>query len=202
MVIGITGNVGSGKSTVARLIQEQTGGKVVDADEIGHHLLATNPDIQRQVQLAFGPEILDGPGRISRKQLGAYVFADPERLTVLNQIFYQPLVYEVRLEITKALRVFTTVILDAALIVEWGVQKDLDTLITVTAAPLVRLQRLMEQRRLLKEEAVERIEAQAPESLKIEAANIVITNEGSLDELRVQVEAAMANLGFARREAE
>lgn len=189
MIIGVTGNIASGKTEVATLLKEMTGGAVVDADAIGRYLLESNPEIQRRVRLDFGADAVDlNTDRIDRKKLSRFVFSGPDNLIRLNRIFYPHMIAEVRTSIMKALRVFRHVILDAALIVEWNFQGELDFLVCVTAPRELRLMRLMEKRRILEDDAQNMIDAQTPDDLKASVADAVISNTGTLEELRLEAE--------------
>jgi len=194
MIIGVTGNIATGKSTAAAFLRELTHAAVVDADAIGHYLRETNSEVQRALVSEFGTGILDERGGVSRKKLSDTVFTAVENLSRLNAVFYPFMIYEVKLEITRAQRVVNHVILDAALILEWGMRNAVDALIVVTATHETRLRRLMENRRMLEEEAELRIRSQADEKFKIESADILIPNNGTLDKLRADVEKAAQTL--------
>ncbi len=194
MIIGVTGNTGSGKSSFARMLKELLPAALVDADVIGTHLRETNQDIQRKIIYEFGPDVMDENRLIDKKKLGKMVFSDPIKLTKLNQIFYPVMVYEVARELTRAMKLFNFIILDAALILEWNMKKEVDHLVVVTADKAVRLKRLMEERRMLEEDATERIEAQIDDREKIEAADTVVYNNGSLVDLRAEAEIFVSNI--------
>ena len=188
MLIGVTGNIGSGKSTAVAHLRDALGAGVVDADGVGHHLLATNREIQASVSREFGGDLVGPGGHIDRRQLGKRVFANPEALEALNRIFYPHLTYEIKVEIQRAQRVFNHVILDAALIIEWGFRKEMDKLIVVTSLPEIRVKRLTEFRRMLEDEARERVNAQAPESLKAAQGDFVVKNNGSPEKLKKEMD--------------
>ena len=194
MIIGVTGNIASGKSTAAALLKSRLGATIVDADSLGHYLLERNPDIRKRVVIEFGSDILDEDGEISRKKLSDKVFTDLLFLSRLNTIFYPYITYEVRLEILRAQKMFNHTILDAALILEWGMKKDMDSLIVVTAPYEVRLKRLMERRRLLEDEAEKRINAQASEEYKIAAADIIVNNVGTIEDLEKEIDGVVLKL--------
>ena len=189
MVIGVTGNVASGKSVAAGFLKEILGGTVVDADALGRFLLESHPDVQKMVRLEFGADVVDlFTDEIDRKKLSRFVFSSPDNLTRLNRIFYPYMIYEVRMAVLKARKVFSHVMVDAALIVEWNFQADLDYLVCVTAKPGIRVRRLMENRRLLEDDAENMVSAQASEGFKASVSDFVIRNEGSLEELRAEAE--------------
>jgi len=188
MIIGVTGNIGAGKSTVARLLKERLPAALVDADALGNHVRETNPDIQRQIVAAFGNDVTDEERRLDRKKLAKYVFQDPSRLTILNRIFFPVLTYEVRMEIMRAGKMFNHVVLDAALIVEWNMQSQVDHLIVVSAKKQVRINRLTEYRRMLEDDAEERVAAQGDDDFKRQFANTIIENNGTLEDLDKEVD--------------
>ncbi|MBL8028230.1 MAG: dephospho-CoA kinase [Fibrobacteres bacterium] len=188
MIIGVTGNIGAGKSTVARILKERLSAVLVDADALGNHVRETNSDIQRQIIVAFGSDVTDEERRLDRKKLAKFVFKDPARLTILNKIFFPVLTYEVRMEVMRAGRMFNYVILDAALIVEWNMQSQVDHLVVVSAKKQVRINRLTEYRRMLEDDAEERVAAQGDDEFKKQFANTVIDNNGTLNELEIEVD--------------
>lgn len=188
-VIGVTGNMAAGKSEVARQLREK-GCALVDADKVAHEVYAENSALVSHLVNAFGRSILDERGRLLRESLGRIVFSDPEALERLNGIVHPVLKIEIRQRIRQAQRVMRRVVLDAALIVEFGVHKELDFLILVTAAEPIRLERLMARSRMSSDEALSRIRAQADDLHKRELADWVIENNGSAEELRRQVDAA------------
>ena len=107
MIIGVTGNIASGKSTVAGLLRELAHASIVDADAIGHYLRENNTEVRRGLVSEFGPDILDDRGQVSRKKLGDIVFSAVENLSRLNAVFYPYMVYEVKMEVMRAQRVVT-----------------------------------------------------------------------------------------------
>ncbi|HOF41889.1 MAG TPA: dephospho-CoA kinase [Candidatus Hydrogenedentes bacterium] len=187
-VIGITGGTGSGKSEAARRFEE-LGYPVIDADRIGHDVLEPGGEAAPAVVAAFGQEILCA-GQIDRKKLGARIFAEPEARQQLNAITHPCIKREIKRRI-KALAAqgHRTVLLDAALIAESGMREPcLDGLILVTCPESVRLQRLMKARGLSQDEAMARMRAQTPPDQKLALADWVLDNEGSVADLRRQVD--------------
>ena len=194
MTIGVTGTRASGQSTAAQMLKDLIGAAIVDADTLGHYILANNADIRKMITMEFGAEILNPDNSIDRRKLSRLVFSDPGHLNRLNRIFYPVLIYEVKMEVLKAARVFHHVILDAALIVEWDIKRDLDALILVTAPEPERLRRLTQLRRLLEDDAANMMASQAAEEYKIEKADFIVKNDGPLSSLKDQIAAVARKL--------
>jgi dephospho-CoA kinase len=186
-LIGLTGNIATGKSTVAKMLEE-LGATVIDADALVHELQRPGTPVFNDIVAAFGPGILDRAGEIDRKALGSIVFADPEKLRVLESIVHPA----VLIESARRIAVAPTpiVVYEAIKLIEAGRAEMCDALWVVIARSEVQLQRLMRDRRLSEAEARQRIAAQPPPSEKIKRATIVIDNSGSREDTRRQVEAA------------
>ena len=195
-VIGLTGGIGSGKSTVSGFLAE-LGAVVINADEVGHE--AFKPDTQgwRQVVAAFGKEILKTDGEINRNKLGEIVFADSEALARLNSIVH-PLVYEmVKAQLEEYRRQGVgVVVLEVPLLIDVPLAKKagepslLDEVdeVWVTAAPEhVVLKRLKEKMGLSEQESLARIRSQLPSEEKVKQADVVIDTDCGLDELKAKV---------------
>ena len=182
LIIGVTGNTASGKSEVARIFREK-GCALVDADKVTHELYANNAGLLQQLASEFGQEVLFPNGVLNRKRLGSEVFGNPQALAALDRIVHPHLLVAIRERIFSARRVMNRIVLDAALIVEWGVQRELDCLVLVTAPEPLRLQRLMERDQLSQEEAERRMRSQISEVEKRAFANFEIVNDASREEL-------------------
>jgi len=187
-ILGVTGNIASGKSEVARHFQEK-GCALVDADKVAHELYAGNHSLVLQLAAEFGGEILHPDGGLNRKRLGAMVFGDPHALAALDRIVHPHLLVALRERVFSALRVMNRVVLDAALIVEWGVQSELDCLVLVTAREEVRRQRLMERDMLSRDEAERRIRSQLSEIEKRPFADFEIANDSDHEALMHKADA-------------
>lgn len=190
-LIGLTGGIACGKSTVLALLREQ-GASVIDADRVTHELQRPGEPVYEQVVAAFGPQILSGPGGpIDRKRLGAIVFGDPASLHRLEQIVH-PAVHGrlvAWLDATADTPASAAVI-DAVKLLETGWQHVCDAVWVVTCAPEQQVERLVATRGLSADEARARIAAQPPQETRVAQADVVIDNSGSLEETRAQVEAA------------
>ncbi len=188
-IVGVTGNIASGKSEVARHFQEK-GCAIVDADKVAHELYAGSPTLVLQLASEFGQEILHPGGGLNRKRLGAMVFGDPRALAALDRIVHPHLLVALRERVISARRVMNRVVLDAALIVEWGMQSEVDCLVLVTAKEDLRLQRLMERDGFSRDEAERRIRSQMPEAEKRPFADFEIPNDGDHEALIHKADAA------------
>ncbi len=188
-LIGLTGNIATGKSTVAQML-EDLGATVIDADALVHDLQRQGTPVYRDIVAAFGPGILDRSGEIDRKALGAIVFADPVQLRTLESIVHPAVLIESLHRIAEAPT--PVVVYEAIKLIEAGRTEMCDALWVVTARAEVQLRRLMRDRHMSEADARQRIEAQPPQSEKIKQATVVIDNSRSLEETRRQVTAAFA----------
>jgi len=186
-VIGLTGGIGSGKSTVSQFLAE-LGAVIVDADRVGHEAFKPDTDVWREVVAAFGRQILTTNGDVDREKLGETVFANPESLLRLNQITH-PRTYEmVKAQLEEYRRQgVSVVVLEAPLLIEAGWSSLVDEVwVTVAPEPTV-LRRLKQRVGLSEQQSLARIHSQLPSEERVKHADVVINNNGSLDELRVKV---------------
>jgi dephospho-CoA kinase len=199
LVIGLTGNIATGKSTVADLLA-QLGAYVIDADRVAHQVMEPGQPAYRQVVEAFGQEVTSGGGPIDRATLGQIVFSDPEALARLEHIVH-PAVFE-RIQALLAGTQAPVVVIEAIKLLEAGFSLRLcHSVWVVTADRELQIERLMRSRNLSREEAILRIEAQPPQAMKVAQADVVIENSGSLAETRAQVERAWrATIANGKRE--
>ena len=194
IIVGVTGGIASGKSTVSRLLAEK-GAFTIDLDEIGHELLKQGSPVMDELLEAFGPDILDSSGDVSRNKLGAIVFTDDSKRERLNAIMHPPIVQRSQSEAHRLVAedANCVVVIDIPLLIEGGRHHLVDVIVVVTASPENQLQRLLERsieesRPLSVEEAHARISAQIPLSEKEKFAHFVIDNNGAFEELSHQVD--------------
>lgn len=203
MVIGVTGGLGSGKTSVCRLF-EALGALVIEADRTGREVVE-DPEVLRALIAAFGEDIVED-GRLDRRRLGQRAFADPASSERLNRIVWPPLVRKLRADAEAALRERPDrpVVIDAALLVEWGDLSWLDALVVVTADEQARKARMMARMGLSGEEVEARMRAQLPEEEKARRADYVIVNDGTEEDLRARASEVWERLTAkqARRNAE
>ncbi len=193
-LIGLTGGIGSGKSTVARMLRER-GIPVIDADAIARQVVEPGRPANGEIAAAW-PEVLAADGRIDRKKLGAIVFSDRGSQARLEAITHPRIREQVAVQ-AAALQAsgHRLAFLEAALLVETGSYKQLDGLVVVSASEEAQIRRVMARDACSREEALARIRAQRPLADKIRAADHVLDNNGDLDATRAQL--AQVLRGFA-----
>lgn len=186
VLAGLTGGAGSGKSTAAGYFRG-LGAKVIDADRIGHGLLKAGSPCHDKVIKAFGPGIAAG-GRINRKALGKVVFGNKREMRKLNRIVHPCILTDIKNKIEKIKNggFKGLVIVDAALIVPWGLQKKLDILIVVDTPVKTRLERLA-AKGISPAQARRIMASQLPVSKLKREADIILVNDGSLSGLKKKV---------------
>jgi dephospho-CoA kinase len=183
-LIGLTGNIATGKSAVLRILR-QLGAKAIDADALVHQLMAKGMPVWQAILGQFGEEILGPEGEIDRGKLGAIVFADAEALKRLEVIVHPAVAARVGELIRQAAE--PVVVVEAIKLIEAGWYRTCDALWVVTCPKEQQLKRLMRTRKLSRQEALLRIEAQPPQEEKVALADVVIDNSGNLKETREQV---------------
>jgi dephospho-CoA kinase len=194
VVIGLTGGICSGKSTVAAMFR-RFGATVIDADQVAHELVEPDQPLFEAVASAFGREVVGADGRIDRRRLGAMVFADPKVRKRLEEILHPAIILECERRIRQAgISGAAACLLDAALLIESGWHTRCDAVILVEASEAVQLDRLVGTRGLSRDEAMLRIRSQMPQEEKRHHARYVIENEGLIEETERQVKAAWEQL--------
>jgi dephospho-CoA kinase len=183
--IGLTGGIGSGKSTVSALLAER-GAVVVDADRIAREVVEPGSPGLAAVVEAFGPEVLTADGALDRPALAAVVFADPEARARLDGIVH-PLVRHRTAELVAAAPEGAVVVNDVPLLVETGQAGSYDLVLVVEAEAEIRVARLV-QRGLSEEDARARIAAQATDEQRRAVADVVLDNSGTPEQLAAQVD--------------
>ena len=181
--IGLTGNVASGKTTVADRWRE-AGVRVIDADRLGHAVLVEDEAAKEALVVAFGEGILAADGSIDRTALGERAFAAADGVRRLNSIVHPPLLERLRDELERSRGDEEPLaVVDAALVFEFGMDEDLDAVVLVTTPPEVRAERLRRTRGLDDERIARIMAAQMPDAEKVDRSDYVVVNDGSLEEL-------------------
>ena len=194
LLVGLTGNIASGKSTVAQLFSER-GATIVDADILARRAVEVGTPAYQSIVRRWGTSILAPDGRLDRAALRERVFGFPEELEVLNEMVH-PEVGRMRdrLVADARQRGDRIVVCDIPLLFEKNLVGDFDRIVLVDAPRDVRLDRLVKDRGLRETEAMEMIAAQMPAELKRARADFIVDNSGSLTELEEQVAAVWSAL--------
>ena len=187
-VIGLTGNIGSGKSSVSRLLQER-GCKLINADNVGRVVVEPGQPGNIAIRENFGAEFFDEEGNLLRKKLGAYVFADPARVELLDSILHPTIdnyMYNM-IDNYHAADPDCVIVLEAAILFETGFQDVLNEIWVVAADDEIRVKRVMARDNISEEAVRDRIANQLPQADKIARADRVVWNNGDLAELAENV---------------
>ena len=194
VVVGLTGGLGAGKSTVARALAA-AGARVVDADRMGHAVLE-EAGVRRELAAAFGADVLGADGGVRRDELGRRAFATPEALARLNAVVHPRLLSRLRDEIESlaAEGYRGLVVLDAALLVEWDLGAWCDVVVAVTAPLEARRRRAQTALGLSDADVEARLARQLPEEERVRYADRVLVNDGSEEDLAERAAALAAEL--------
>jgi dephospho-CoA kinase len=194
-LIGLTGGIGSGKSTVAGMLAE-LGAYVIDADRVGHDVYRPGSEGFRRVQEAFGAAVVAADGTIDRRVLGARVFDDGQALARLNALLHPLIGEELRDRITAAVAEDPDrpVVVEAAIMLEAG-WRFFERIWVVVVDRETAIARVTSSRGLTREEVERRIDAQMTNEERRRRADLVIENDGSIEALRAQVALAWRGLG-------
>ena len=205
-LIGLTGNIACGKSTVLAMLSA-LGARTVDADRVTHRLQQPGTPVYQQIVAAFGPGIATAPnGPLDRRKLGEIVFGDPAALARLERIVHPAVQTDLRAWLSGVARSsghgtreqprsLPVAVVDAIKLLERGWKAEADAIWVVTCSPKQQVERLMTTRGMARAEAERRIAAQSPQAEKIAQANVVIDNGESQAQTRAQVEAAWNAIG-------
>ncbi|WP_329278342.1 dephospho-CoA kinase [Streptomyces sp. NBC_01451] len=192
LTVGLTGGIGAGKSEVSRLLVAR-GAILIDADRIAREVVEPGTEGLAAVVDAFGTEVLAEDGSLDRPRLGSIVFADPEKLAVLNSIVH-PLVGIRSRALEAAAADDAVVIHDVPLLAENGLKSLYDLVIVVDASPDTQLDRLVRLRGMTEDDARARMAAQATREKRLEIADVVIDNDVPLEALDRRVTDVWADL--------
>jgi len=191
--VGLTGGIATGKSLVGSMFAE-FGVHIIDADKIGHELMEPGEAVYAEIVKRFGPEILNSDKTVNRGKLAEIAFDQKRpRIYELNSLLHPGIIqrYEKRMEEIGARDPDAIVMLEAALLLEAGIRKRFDRIIVVSCKPQQRIERWEKRQHVdvetAKREVTRRMMAQAPDEAKIQAADFVIDNSGSMEDTRRQV---------------
>ena len=191
LIVGLTGGIVGGKSTVASMFRD-LGAKIIDADRLGHSVILPYKPAWKKIVKLFGEEILRNDLTIDREKLGKIVFGDQALLKKLNEITHPEIIKLIKKEINLAKNKTHNhgkiLIIDAALIYEAKIDRCMDKIIVVYIGKDEQIKRLIKRNNLSKDEALQRVKSQMPMKEKVKMADYVIDNSSSLDEMKEKVE--------------
>ncbi|MFN2488784.1 MAG: dephospho-CoA kinase [Actinomycetota bacterium] len=194
LVVGLTGGIGAGKSTFAALLAEW-GARIIDADVLGHEALRPGEPAWHSVVAQFGDEVLvRGSMEIDRRVLGRVVFDDRSKLAALNAIVHPVIFGAIADELEKLRDTDAVVVLDAALLVETGLDEIVDVVVLLQATEEARERRLSAERGLSYEDIRSRMAAQRDPAEIAELADLIVVNDGSIEDLVPEVERVWKDL--------
>jgi len=189
LVIGLTGGIASGKSTVSRYLRE-LGAKIIDADVIARELVLPQSSAWQEIVRHFGSEIIDEEGALLRKKLGEIIFRSSTERAVLNAILH-PRIKQKIMEILSSLRNqkdIPLIVVDAPLLIEAGMVEIVDEVWVVAIPAELQRKRLIERDKISRAEAEERLAAQMPLQEKIKYAHRIIDNSGTIMETKKELD--------------
>ena len=189
VVIGLAGGIGTGKSAVSRIL-ENLGAVVLDADRFGHEVYLPNTDGLREVVAAFGEDVLLASGEVDRRALGGKVFGNPEEMAKLNAIAWPRIRQRISEGIEEQRREGTqVVVLDAAVLIEAGWTDAADEVWVVTAPEAHVIQRIQSRNNLTEEQVRARMSSQMSTEERVKHADVIVENDGDLEDLQSRVKA-------------
>jgi dephospho-CoA kinase len=200
-VVGLVGRAGSGKSAVADILAAD-GATVIEADLVGHEITDQDPEVRAALAREYGDDVYRPDGRLDRGRVAASVFHDPAARARLDRLVHPRLVarLERQLEELSTRGARGVVVLDAALLLEWGLERACDAVIAVTAPQAEQVRRLVRGRGWTEAEARGRLMAQRSDEAFSAAADVTLDNTGSIEDLARRARAAVAALRAARAE--
>ncbi len=196
-ILGITGGIGSGKSEVLRILQEEYGAEVIKADVVAHELMEPGQEVYRQVIAAFGREILHPDGRIDRSLLGRLVFGREEKRQLLNRLTHPAVKQEILRRIADSRTAF--LVIEAALLLEEHYEEICEEIWYVYADQETRFARLADSRGYTRKRAQAIMDRQLSEDDWRKRCQATVDNSGSLEQLRTELARLLQERGFAAR---
>lgn len=184
IVLGVTGNIATGKSTVVAMLRD-LGAHHIDADLVYRDLVGPDQPLLRSLAEHFGEGIIADDGSLDRQALGAIVFSNPEKLKTLDALTHPAVIAETDRRVNEIRE--GVIIMDAVKLIESGHHEVCDEVWLVTAPEDIQVRRVMERNNVDEAEARRRVAAQPPLEPKIAASDVIIDNSGSLDEVRIRV---------------
>jgi dephospho-CoA kinase len=189
-IIGLTGNIATGKSAIMQLAAEQ-GATTIDADKVGHHVLRMEA-VKQRIRTTFGDQIFDAAGEVIRPALGRIVFADPDQLKRLEGITHPAIWSEIARRVTACES--NVVVIESIKLLEGPMKQLCDQIWVTTCSAETQIARLLEFRGMDEADARQRVAAQSAQAEKIAQADVVFDTNGTMEQTIMQFEEAYANL--------
>ena len=192
MILGLTGGIGTGKSTVVNMLKGK-GIPVVDTDLISREVIEY-PEIIEKIKLEISNEVFDFNNKLDRKKMSEIVFENQEKLKKLNEIMHPEILKKMWLEVEKLKKNHKIIVLDIPLLFEINMEKEVDKILLIFASKEIQLKRIMERDGRSREEAIKIINSQMPLYKKREKSDYIIQNNDSLENLEKKVEKILKKL--------
>ncbi|HWQ30975.1 MAG TPA: dephospho-CoA kinase [Negativicutes bacterium] len=194
MVIGLTGGIASGKSTVSAKLKE-LGAAVIDADIVAREVVSKGQIAYNRIVQSFGEDILLPSGQINRKKLGSIVFSDKDKLSLLNSITHPEIISRVQ-DMIRELKAAgeKVIVVDAAILIEMGLYKYVDSVWVVAVDRETQIKRMIERDRFDYKEAENRISSQFTNEMRRKYADVIIDNSKSVEEVGKRLEELWNNI--------
>lgn len=188
MIIGLTGSIASGKSTISQLLKDK-GFHIIDADLVARKVVEQGSPTLGEIAKKFGNEVLLPDGALNREALGALIFHNPAKRKQLNELMHPAIRQEMLAQQDDLMKQgIETIVMDIPLLFESRLQHFVQKILVVSVTEEIQLERLIKRNSLSEEEAKARIRSQLPVSEKEKAADAVIYNNGSIEESKIQLE--------------
>ena len=192
MILGLTGGIGTGKSTVANMLKEK-GIPVVDTDLISREVIQY-PEIIEKIKLAISNEVFDFNNKLNRKKMSEIVFENQEKLKKLNEIMHPEILKKMWKEVEKLKKDYKIIVVDIPLLFEINMEKEVDKILLIYASKEIQLKRIMERDGRTREEAIKIINSQMPLYKKREKSDYIIQNNDSLEKLEKSLDKIVQKL--------
>lgn len=192
MILGLTGGIGTGKSTVANMLKEK-GIPVVDTDLISREVIEY-PEIIEKIKLEISNEVFDFNNKLDRKKMSEIVFENQEKLKKLNEIMHPEILKKMWDEVEELKKNHKIIVVDVPLLFEINMEKEVDKILLIYASKEIQLKRIMERDGRTREEAVKIISSQMPLYKKREKSDYIIQNNDSLENLEKKLEKILEKL--------
>lgn len=192
MILGLTGGIGTGKSTVANMLKEK-GIPVVDTDLISREVIQY-PEIIEKIKLEISNEVFDFNNKLNRKKMSEIVFENQEKLKKLNEIMHPEILKKMWKEVEKLKKDYKIIVVDIPLLFEINMEKEVDKILLIYASKEIQLKRIMERDGRTREEAIKIINSQMPLYKKREKSDYIIQNNDSLEKLEKSLDKIVQKL--------